>query len=192
MTLANKVTFLRIILAFIFMFLLFCQGFIFKIFAFLIFTLASLSDYYDGWLAKNRNQESNLGKIIDPVADKILVLGAFISFVQLNLIEVWMVVLICVREFIITGLRAYALSEKRVLAASRAGKQKTVSQMVAIFFILGWLIARDVLIRNSIWTNSIEIFMHRSIYFIMYVAIILTLTSGVSYLWENRKIILKY
>lgn len=189
MTLANKITFLRIILAFVFMFFLFCQGPIFKVLALVIFSLAAISDYYDGWLAKKRNQISNLGKILDPIADKILILGAFISFVQLNIIEVWMVVLIFIREFIITGLRAYALTEGKVLAASRAGKQKTVSQMVAIFFILISIIARDYLIKFSLWNTLYENMIHTSIYVVMNVAIILTLTSGLSYLWENRKII---
>lgn len=191
MTLANKITFLRIGLAFVFMLFLFSHGFVFKILALFVFILASISDYLDGWLAKKRNEVSDLGKILDPIADKILVLGAFISFVQLNLIEVWMVVLIFVREFIITALRAYALTEKKVLAASRAGKQKTVSQMVAIFFILSWLIAKEILIKSSLWNDATAVLMHRSIYFIMSVAIVLTLSSGLSYLWDNRKIILR-
>ncbi|MEW5758452.1 MAG: CDP-diacylglycerol--glycerol-3-phosphate 3-phosphatidyltransferase [Candidatus Omnitrophota bacterium] len=191
MTLANKITFSRIVLAFVFIFFLFCQGLASKVTALIIFVLASLTDYYDGWLAKNRNQVSNLGKILDPIADKILVLGAFISFVQLNIIEVWMVVLIFIREFIITTLRAYALAENKVLAASRAGKQKTVSQMAAIFFILLSIIIKEYLIRASLWNASIDTIIHYSIYIVMDIAIILTLTSGLSYLWQNRKIILR-
>lgn len=191
MNIANRLTTSRIVLTFVFMFFLFCQGVVAKSAAFLIFSLAALSDFFDGRIAKQRNIISDFGKFMDPVADKILVLAAFAAFVQMNLIEAWMLVIIIAREFLITSLRLFALNKGRVLAASKAGKHKTAFQMFVIFWILGFILLKEVMLRFFTWNPAWETLFHRGIYILMWIVVGLTLYSGISYLWENRKVITK-
>jgi len=189
MNLSNKITMSRLLLAFVFMGFLFVEGLIFKIIAFIIFSIASLTDLLDGWLARKRNEITDLGKLLDPIADKVLVLAAFLAFVEMNLIWAWMVIIIIIREFLITGLRILAITRGKVLEAEIAGKHKTVSQMVTIFFILIALILKDVGVRYGFWTDSIENVVNQGIIILMFIAVTLTVTSGFSYLWKNRQII---
>lgn len=191
MNLANRLTILRILLTFVFMFFLFCHGFWFKIIALVVFIAAALSDFFDGWLAHKRNMVTDFGKLMDPIADKILVIAAFSAFVQMQLIDAWMFVIIISREIIITSLRLFALNKGKVLSAARAGKHKTVSQMAVIFLILGFIVLKETILSFSTWNPAWEKFFRQGIFFLMIVTVTLTLYSGVSYLWENRKIIAK-
>jgi len=188
---ANRLTVLRIVLTFVFMFFLFCQGIIAKSIAFLVFSLAALSDFFDGRVAKKRNIVSDFGKFMDPVADKILVLAAFAAFVQMHLIEAWMLVIIIAREILITSLRLFALNKGRVLAASKSGKHKTASQMFVIFLILVFILLKEIMLRFFSWNPAWEVFFQRGIYILMWIVVGLTLYSGISYLLENRKVITK-
>ncbi len=108
-------------------------------FAALVFVLASVTDFFDGYIARMFNQITTLGKIIDPLADKMLTLAAFLGLVVLERADVWAIFLILTREFFITGLRVMAVGEGRDIASSMAGKVKTVAQMIAIgFLIMDW------------------------------------------------------
>jgi CDP-diacylglycerol--glycerol-3-phosphate 3-phosphatidyltransferase len=97
-----------------------------------IFLIAAATDWLDGFLARSRGEVTNLGKLLDPVADKLLTSSAFISLVELQLAPAWMVVVIVGREFAVTGLRSIAAAHGVVISASRWGKLKTASQVVAI------------------------------------------------------------
>ena len=143
MNLPNKITITRIVLAFIFMIFLFVEGVMAKTMALVIFLAAALSDYLDGFIAKKYDIISDFGKIMDPVADKILTLAAFLAFVEMKLIPAWMVVIIILREFIITGIRLMALRQNDVLPAGVGGKQKTISQMLSIVIILVFIIIKE-------------------------------------------------
>ena len=190
MNLPNKLTISRIILSFIFIFFLTVfQGIFSKIIALIIFIFASITDFYDGLIARRRNLITDFGKLMDPIADKILVLGAFLAFVQMQLVEAWMVVLILSREIIITSLRLFAMRKGKVLAAERGGKHKTVSQITAIFLILSYLIFKEIMVRFFFWSDGLEYFCSAGLYILMSITVILTLISGISYLWRNRKII---
>ena len=104
-----------------------------------IFALASLTDWLDGYLARRRRQVTWLGQMLDPIADKLLTSGAFISLVQLGLAPAWMVALIIGREFAVTGLRSFAHTRGIAIPASPLGKAKMASQVTAILLlILGW------------------------------------------------------
>jgi CDP-diacylglycerol--glycerol-3-phosphate 3-phosphatidyltransferase len=148
-----------------------------------------LTDFYDGYIARKENLVTNFGKIMDPIADKLLVLGAFLAFVQLQVVAAWMVVLIISREILITSLRLFAITKGRFLAAERGGKHKTVSQMVAIFLILTYLIFKETMIQFSTWTDSLEFWCELGIFILMLITVILTLISGLSYLWRNKKLV---
>ena len=180
MNLPNKITIARILLTFIFMFFLFSRGLAFKMLALVTFLVASASDFLDGYLARKHNMITDFGRLMDPVADKVLVLAAFLAFVELKLVPAWMVVLIISRELIITGVRIMASTKGSVLAASLAGKHKTVSQIAAIFAILCYLILKEIgVLIPEYW-----------IILLMLITVVLTMTSGVFYLIRNKNIFL--
>jgi len=189
MNIANKLTVARIILTFVFMFFLFCHGPWAKVLALAIFIFAALSDFFDGRIAHQKNMVTDFGKLMDPIADKILVLAAFTAFVQMQLIDAWMFVIIVSREILITSLRLFALNKGKVLSAAKVGKHKTVSQMVVIFYILGFVVFKEVMLAFFTWNPAWERFFRDSIYVLMLLTVGLTLYSGLYYLWENRKVI---
>jgi CDP-diacylglycerol--glycerol-3-phosphate 3-phosphatidyltransferase len=174
------------------MFFLFCHGLWAKALSLLIFILAALSDFFDGRIAQKKNMVTDFGRLMDPIADKILVLAAFAAFVQMQLIDAWMFVIIISREILITSLRLFALNKGRVLSASKAGKHKTFSQMAVIFFILLFVVLKEVMLTFFTWNPAWERLFSQSIYILMLLTVALTLYSGLSYLWENRKVIAKF
>lgn len=189
MNLPNKLTILRIIMTFVFMFLLYSDGFLSKIFAFVFFILACVTDFFDGYIARKYNLITDLGKILDPIADKILVLAALLSFVHLDLIPAWMVLVIILRELLITSIRMMGLKKGKVLAASAIGKHKTFSQMMSIFYILIVIIIKET--SNPAlykWQAENQLFLNFSVYLVMLFTVGLTIISGVFYLIRNRRI----
>lgn len=189
MNLPNKLTVLRIALAFIFMAMLFVDGMAARIAALLIFLFASLTDALDGYFAKKNNQVTDFGKLMDPIADKILVLAAFLAFVQMGIVQAWMVVVIIFREIAVTSLRILALTKGKVLQAEMGGKHKTAWQFFTILAILFFLILRTggagVF---KFWTAGLEAAYRNFIFYVMLLAVVLTLTSGLSYLFKNREV----
>lgn len=189
MNLPNTLTMMRIVLAFAFMLFLFTDGLFYKILAFATFFLASLTDLLDGFLAKRNNQITDFGKLMDPIADKILILSAFIAFVELGVIPAWMVIVVILREVAITAMRGLAYTKGKVIPADGVGKHKTVSQVIAIFVILLYIVFREG--TESVfkfWTPSTASAFSSAIYYLMIVAVIFTVISGVSYLVRNRSI----
>src|SRR5246127_4997355 len=137
MNLPNKLTVSRFALTVAFLAVIFSPRVQFReTVALALFSVASLTDYFDGKIARRDKLITNFGILMDPLADKILVCSAFIAFVGLNWIPAWMVVIIVARELAITGLRLLAASKNVVLAAEGYGKHKTISQIVAIIAIL--------------------------------------------------------
>lgn len=133
-----------------------------------LFTIISFTDFFDGYLARKYNQQSILGEILDPLADKMLITSAFIALLVVDKINPWAVFLILSREYFITGLRVVLASHKIDISSSFLGKVKTVVQMFAIgFCIMGWFGA-DILV---------------------FLAVVITLYSGGQYGIEAMKII---
>ena len=189
MNLPNKLTLLRIVLTIVFMFFLFAHGVICKIFAFVIFIIAALTDFFDGYIAKRYGLISDFGRFMDPIADKILTLAAFLAFVEMKLIPAWMVVIIIFREFIITGLRLMALRKKKLIEATFAGKHKTASQVFAIFTILIFIIFREIGCSLEFWTPQFQYSFEMVIFYLMFITVMLTLISGASFFIRNKGII---
>ncbi len=190
MNLPNQLTLARIILSFAIILFLLTPGVPAKGAALALFILACLTDWWDGRLARRRGLVTDFGILMDPIADKVLVLSAFVAFVQLGVVPAWMVVLIATREFLVTGLRLFALGKGQVLPAEAAGKHKTVSQMVAIFVTLIVLVVREGLAgteaTGALWMGRME----AVIWGLAMLTVVLTLTSGVSFLWRHRRLIL--
>ena len=192
MTLANRLTLLRIFLSFLFMAFLFHRGIAFRLSALILFLIASLTDLYDGRLARLKDQVSNFGKLMDPIADKILVLCAFVAFVELGLIPGWMVVLVLSRELLITGVRLLVLTQGRgVLSAGVGGKHKTVTQMGGIIWVLLVLVLRELPSRwpalEGVWFYK---FLEPSIFWVLWVTVWVTVGSGLLYLWRHRLLLM--
>lgn len=188
MNLPNKLTLARILMAFVFMLFLFIGGLAAKIIALAIFLAAAFTDYLDGFLAKKNNMVSDFGRIMDPVADKVLTLSAFLAFVEMKLVPAWMVVIIIMRELLITSIRVRALMNNEVLSAGKGGKSKTFSQMFSIFVILVFIIIKEAGVNVfDFWNPSFEYWYRQMIFFLMIITVALTLVSGASYLAGNRK-----
>ena len=118
----------------------------FDYFAGLIFVIASVTDFFDGYIARSWNQMTKLGSILDPLADKMLMLAGFIGLVALNRASAFAVFLILSREMFITGLRVVAASEGKQVSSTMAGKIKTVVQMIAIgFLLMNWPFGTEIL-----------------------------------------------
>jgi CDP-diacylglycerol--glycerol-3-phosphate 3-phosphatidyltransferase len=162
-----------------------------KVLSLLVFSIAAISDYFDGMIAKRNNLVTDFGKLMDPLADKILVLSAFAAFLQLGIINAWMFMIIISREILITSLRLFALTKGKVLSASRAGKHKTVSQMLVIFVILVFICSQEIMKTFFFWNPKWDSLFRWGINVLMFITVGFTLYSGISYLWENRKIITK-
>ena len=138
----------------------------------IIFLIASLTDWLDGYIARKYNLITNMGKFLDPLADKLLVSAAFILLVQLDLAPAWIVIIIISREFAVTGLRLVAAGEGLVLAASNMGKVKTASQISAIALLM---FHNFPFVYVNIPMDMI----------VLYVALILTAWSGIEYFLKN-------
>ena len=135
---ANDLTVMRILLVpVIFVVMVFWQNNPWVLFGiWFVFLFACLTDYWDGVLARYQNKSTKLGMLLDPIADKILIMSLLIVLVGLNRAPDYLVAILITREFAVTGLRAVAASEGRVIAASSGGKYKTLSQMFAVGFLI--------------------------------------------------------
>lgn len=189
LNLPNYLTLLRLVLTFVIMGLLHLRNFPAACWAAGLFLFACITDLLDGWVARRRGLISDFGKIMDPLADKVLVLGLFLTFVQMQLVAAWMVAIILAREFFITGLRIFALHKGFVMAAESAGKHKTVSQMAAISLILLFIVVKESGLYFSFWNRKLEGTFHAGINLMMIIAVLLTVYSGGAFIWRNRKLI---
>jgi len=180
--LPNKLTVSRIILTVFFMFVLFGQGLYFKSAALIIFMLASLTDFLDGYIARRNNLVTPFGQIMDPIADKVLILSAYMAFVELGLLSAWMALVIVAREILITGMRLYATTQGKIIPADIGGKHKTISQIAVIYLILIFLIFKESTVKfDSSWFE-------RFIWIPVLITVILTVISGASYIIRNRSL----
>lgn len=164
-----------------------------KSLALFIFVLASLTDWWDGWLARHYQQETTFGALLDPVADKILTTAAFICFIEqpsyrpgVALVQAWMVLVIVARDYLVTGLRLIASGQGVVLKAEELGKHKTVSQMITIIVTLAGLAARD----DWQWRGErFDVLFSQIVFGFMLVTVTLTVWSGTAYFWRNRNLL---
>ena len=192
-TTPNYLTILRMALTPIFMILYQYVG---AFFSLLVFSVAAFTDFLDGRIARKTGKITKFGEFMDPLADKLLVCTALIVFLRSGpgLIASWMVLIIVIREIIVTGLRILAARNGNVIAAARFGKYKASSQMYAIVISLLLLTICDVRGRffSNRWYFLTGIRHHNGpIYYLMYIPVLLTLISGLEFLYNNRKVLKK-
>ncbi len=187
MTTANKLTILRLLMIPVMIVFIYIKSlqksigflnldinqFIFAI----LFVLASLTDLLDGYIARKYNQITTFGKFLDPIADKVLVMVAFLFLMVItpDRVPLWAVMIVIIREFMVTGVRLIAVERGKVIAASPYGKIKTASTMIALILMLFNDFGLPAMIGNVIF----------------WLAIFFTIVSGVDYILKNRKIILE-
>ena len=150
MNTANKLTMARVILIPVFLLLLYLDFKYNKYIALGVFIIAALTDVADGIIARYRNQITDFGKFMDPLADKVLTFAAMLWFVEVGLMPAWLVLIVIIREFMVTGIRLVAAAKGRVIAATLSGKIKTVVTIICLIamflplthwmFIVCWIL----------------------------------------------------
>jgi CDP-diacylglycerol--glycerol-3-phosphate 3-phosphatidyltransferase len=164
-TIPNQITVARLASVPLLMFLILWDSNVGRILGIVLFFLAAVSDAVDGYVARSLKQTSTFGKLADPIADKLLVSGALIALVQLGELTAAPVMVIVAREFLVTGLRIFAISEGQVISASILGKLKTISHIALILAILvgrsfpvapGWEIASSALLGLALFLSVLS------------------------------------
>lgn len=174
MNIANKLTMLRVLLIPVFLIILyFFPSSNANYIAAVVFIIASLTDFLDGYLARSRNLVTNFGKFMDPLADKLLVAAALIYFVEIGKISAWIVIIIISREFVISGVRLVAANSGKVIAAGWWGKVKTFTTMIMIIVVLFNF--------QLPYIEYIELIL-------IYASMILTVISAVEYIYKNVEV----
>ncbi|MBQ2043052.1 MAG: CDP-diacylglycerol--glycerol-3-phosphate 3-phosphatidyltransferase [Firmicutes bacterium] len=170
MNLPNKLTIARVICVPIFVVLYYLD---LNLWACIVFVVASITDMLDGRIARSRNLVTNFGKIMDPLADKVLVYAAFCLFIEKGVMPGWMLIIILAREFAVSGMRTVAASQGTVVAAGMTGKIKTVLQMFAVIFLLLAPYAKtlDIIGKVLLWAS-----------------LVMTIVSGAEYIIKNKNV----
>lgn len=189
MNLPNKLTVMRIVLAPVFLLLLTIEFPFHNLIAGVVFGVAAFTDMLDGKIARRDGLITNLGKFLDPLADKMLTTAAFIGFLAAGHLDVWAVMLILTREFMVTSVRLLAAKDGNVIAASMAGKVKTVTQFAAIIYMI-------VALEVCSWQNTLLLGVLPDVFYnvllvvgrvLVWVSVFFTIQSGVQYVWNGRK-----
>ena len=168
MNIPNRLTTMRMIAVPIVMALILTEH---NILAFILFAAASITDFLDGYIARKKNMVSSFGKIMDPLADKLLTIGVLICFIQTGLISVWAPMIIISREMFVTSLRVVASAKGKVIAASMWGKVKTNVQMFAIMFAILFGGKFELVSSYVLWATAI-----------------FTVISWIAYIFENAEV----
>lgn len=208
MNIPNLISILRIILIPLFLYFIFIAKVEERILALIIFIIAALTDLLDGWSARKLGQETDLGKFLDPLADKILVIAVLVAFLILDpLIPLWMILIIVLRDILLTLMRYLAIKRKTTLRTTKFGKVKTAFQMASIILIIMVLIVRSFVGNPEIIISSNDIMKFNKVYeiinseiyykwliitpyCIMALVTLLTALSGIRYIITNRQLFL--
>lgn len=188
MTLPNQLTTLRILLVPVFMFLLLLDSPYMKLLGVIVFIIASLTDIYDGYHARKYGLTSRLGAFLDPLADKFLITAAFLIYVWEGYLVLWMVLLVVLRDIIVTVLRVYAEWKNKPVVTSREAKYKTITQNVFAYVIMLFILLKEkeftgedvsALVRWVLYSDYLD--------YIMLLIVLYTVYTGISYLVQNWK-----
>lgn len=186
-TLANILTICRLFLAPLFLVMMLTQTEWGTMSGCVVFVIAALTDWFDGYLARKYGEETQEGEFLDPLADKVLTTTAFIVFWFADLMPMWMIIVIVLRDFGMTALRSVSISNGKPLKTSQLAKLKTFLQMVFIVYVLGLML----LSQTNIWlewkTTARELLMSETIWFFGLALTVLTVISAIEYLYKNRK-----
>jgi CDP-diacylglycerol--glycerol-3-phosphate 3-phosphatidyltransferase len=195
--LPNRITMFRIVVMAFFIPSVLKDTMLFSYISIFLFSIAAISDWLDGHLARKYEIVSNFGKVMDPLADKIMILSSLLCFVQLHIVPSWMVIIIISREFLISGIRIMVAEEGEIIMASNWGKAKTVVEIIAVTATL-LLIAinhtinyfgmsrQDMIIKGEPLTEFVLLTVIP--YALMFIAAALSLISGLEYFFKNKRV----
>jgi len=188
MNLPNSISLFRLVLTAVFCVAASAEGVVGYAIALAAFVLGAISDWLDGYLARRMGLVTSLGKLLDPLADKILVCSGFVYLSAEGLCPVWVTALILSREFLVTGIRQIALEEGKVIAADKLGKWKTTFQLIFIITALVYLTFESVQSTNPVVTalQFLSDKEHLLFPLSLWPAVALTVVSGWSYFWKSR------
>jgi CDP-diacylglycerol--glycerol-3-phosphate 3-phosphatidyltransferase len=200
---ANQLTLSRIVMIPFFLFFLLYQDLgtnltviaVFRCLALVTFLAAAVTDYIDGLIARRYAMITNFGRLMDPLADKLMTAAAFVAFVDLRIFPSWIIIIILSREFIVTGLRTLGTNQNRIIHADRWGKHKTLTQFATVVATLIFLCGKDVLTITGHWDSIIvkgwglDWWLHLVLKILLYVCAVLTIFSGAVYLVRNLDLI---
>ena len=157
-----------------------------------LFSIASITDWLDGKIARERNLVTAFGQLMDPLADKVLMAAAFVTLMEQRLMPGWLVIAILAREFLVTGLRLVAGARGAVLAADKLGKQKTIWQIVTACYLLVYLASREELLAWARPLFDLPALGFAIIHpLLLALTLVTTLYSGFAYFWKNRAVVLQ-
>ncbi len=188
LTIPNVLTTVRILLTPVFLGLIFSNTWYNKILALVVFTVASLTDFYDGKIARRDGTITSFGRFMDPLADKLLVSSALISFVMLGMVEAWLVAAMLFRDAAITGFRVLAIRKGKEVVTSRLAKWKTMLQLLLVFGILVFMNIR--VIQSKLTSSPLELtgtWSHLLLNGLVAGVTLLAVISGIHYLLANRR-----
>ncbi|MDR1104151.1 MAG: CDP-diacylglycerol--glycerol-3-phosphate 3-phosphatidyltransferase [Endomicrobium sp.] len=203
MNLANKLTIARICLVPFFILFMSLGGFLNTIFALIVFFVASITDFFDGHIARKQKTITSLGIFLDPLADKLLISSAFICFVGIPYLRIsaWMVIAIISREFLITGLRSIAAYKNVIIPADKSGKFKTTLQIVVIITTLTIIIINEAFAKyggipidffkfyNIGAYSYVIVAIEKIPYWFTFFAAIFTIFSGANYVFKYKNLL---
>jgi CDP-diacylglycerol---glycerol-3-phosphate 3-phosphatidyltransferase len=190
-TLPNQLSLLRILLSPVFFALFIAENPVLRLLSIGVYLLAALTDWYDGEIARRRNAITNVGKFLDPLADKFLTSAAFIAFTWLGHVAAWMVAVIIIRDLVITVLRSLAEIRNAHIVTSKSAQTKTFVQMaVQYYLMLMILLAELPWFSNTAQVISGSVLHPTLIFILMLIVTLFTLGTGVQYLYDNRRFLL--
>lgn len=203
MNFANKLTVTRILLVPVFIVLVEMSGFWLSICALLVFSIASITDFFDGRYARKHNLVTSFGIFLDPLADKLLISSAFICMLDIEYLKIpaWMVIIIISREFVITGFRTIAMSKNVIIPADKSGKFKTVFQIISILAVILIIIIKEGFLKfynvnfdmlalfDSGSYKTLALLLDNIPYWTVLMAAVLTIYSGANYIWKYRDLL---
>lgn len=189
LTIPNQLTALRIILVPVFVMLLLQADPFYKVSGVIVFAIASLTDIYDGYHARKYGETTRLGAFLDPLADKLLITAAFLLYVWLGYLVLWMVVLVVIRDVVITGLRIYAEIKDKPVVTSMEAKYKTLVQHLFVYTVMFLVLLKETAFLGRNVTIMISRFLMSGILdYLMLAVTVLTVYTGISYLVSNWKV----
>lgn len=185
-TFANTLSVIRIVLSPVFLLLIIVDNSLLRQISLAVFLVAALTDWYDGVIARRSGTVTNLGKFLDPLADKFLTSSAFIAFALLHYVYWWMVIVIVFRDLLITVLRSFAETRGAHIVTSKAAQWKTFIQMIVLYYLLLLIVGQDVRWVEESFGDTIRVLLDADVVFKLMLAVtLLTIYTGVQYIVGN-------
>jgi CDP-diacylglycerol--glycerol-3-phosphate 3-phosphatidyltransferase len=191
LTIPNQLTALRILLVPVFFVLLLQADPYLKLLGVIVFVFASLTDFYDGYHARKYGVTTRLGAFLDPLADKLLITAAFLLYVGMGYLALWMVVLVIIRDVVVTGLRVYAEFKNRPVVTSMEAKYKTLVQNIFVYVVMALMLMKEAAFAGKSVSLTVNRFLVSGyLNYIMLAVTVFTVYTGISYLVSNWRICL--